>query len=127
MTDSIYVLISGTRYWSEPEQAKQATWNALDLAKTIWDRTFVLVHGGAVGVDSFAEEWAKVNRIETEVYIPDYSKYGNRAPIIRNQQMLDLPLAYVIVIWNGVSKGTSFVIDKAKKKNLPMFQVVLTS
>lgn len=74
----------------------------------------VIVSGGAVGVDSFAEKWAKEYGLKTEVYLPEWDKYGKQAGIIRNQLIVDNS-EKVVAFWDGKSKGTLNTIERALK------------
>ena len=74
--------------------------------------------GGARGVDTSAREYAHANGIKLTEFLPDYDKYGRRAPIIRN----DLIVEYadmVIAFWDGKSRGTQYVIRKCRETNTP--------
>lgn len=78
-------------------------------------RVDLVISGGAKGVDTIAEGWAKQNGIEIRVIHPDYHSHLPRvAPLIRNREIVNLS-DYVIAFWDGQSRGTSFVIDYAKK------------
>lgn len=48
-----------------------------------------IVTGGANGVDSIAELFAKQNHIKRSVFLPQYETYGKRAPLIRNNVILE--------------------------------------
>ena len=74
----------------------------------------VIVSGGAVGVDSFAETWAKYYELKTEIYLPEWDKYGKQAGIIRNQLIVDNS-EKVVAFWDGKSKGTLNTIERALK------------
>lgn len=73
-----------------------------------------IVSGGAVGVDSCAAEYAKMNGIKLTEFLPEYALYGRAAPIVRNKKIVDYA-DKVIVFWNGSSKGTLSVIKYAEK------------
>ncbi len=77
-----------------------------------------IVSGGAVGVDSCAEQYAKENGIKLTVFPPQYERYGRAAPIVRNKEIVDYA-DKIIVFWNGSSKGTLSVIKYAKKTAKP--------
>jgi len=47
---------------------------------------------------------------------PRYDLYGRAAPIKRNEQMVDISDA-VLIIWDGRSKGTQYTLKYAKKSN----------
>lgn len=72
-----------------------------------------VVHGGAIGVDTLAEQWAKNNNIESIIFPPNYEVYGKRAPLVRDKEMVDYA-DLVIAFWDGQSHGTKYVIDYCK-------------
>jgi hypothetical protein len=74
----------------------------------------VIVSGGAIGIDTQARIYALKNNIQLIEFLPDYKKFGRSAPLIRNRQIID-SCDVLIAYWDGVSKGTKFTIDAAKK------------
>lgn len=76
--------------------------------------TTEIVSGGARGVDSCAAALAREMDIKLTVFLPEYERYGRAAPIVRNKQIVDYA-DRVIVIWDGESHGSKFVIDYCKK------------
>ena len=85
-----------------------------------------IVSGGAVGVDSCAEKYAKTNNIVLRVFLPDYQKFGRAAPIVRNKQIVDYADT-VIAFWDGKSKGTLSVIKYCEKMGIPCRIVMMNS
>lgn len=79
-----------------------------------------VVSGGARGVDSLAERYAKDRSIPFEEFPADWNKHGKSAGYRRNEQMADNADA-LIAIWDGESKGTKHMIDIAKRKGLQGF------
>jgi len=77
-----------------------------------------IVSGGARGVDECAARYALSRGIKLTEFLPEYSKYGRSAPIIRNKQIVDYA-DEVIAFWNGKSKGTLSVINYCKKTGKP--------
>ena len=73
-----------------------------------------IVSGGAKGVDACAEEYAKSKGLKLTRFLPQYDRYGNAAPLIRNKQIVEYA-DKVIAFWDGKSKGTRYVIEYAKK------------
>ena len=63
-----------------------------------------IISGGAHGVDSLAEQYADLHRLSKYIARPRYDLYGRAAPLKRNEQMVDMADA-VLVIWDGYSKG----------------------
>ena len=74
-----------------------------------------IVSGGAVGVDFCAAEYAKLKRLKLTEFLPQYERYGRAAPIKRNERMVEMADA-VLVIWDGTSKGTEHTIAYAEKQ-----------
>ena len=77
-----------------------------------------IVSGGAAGVDRCAAEYAKGNGIKLTEFLPEYSRYGRAAPIVRNRQIVDFA-DRVIVFWDGDSRGSLSVIKYAKRVGKP--------
>ena len=86
-----------------------------DLSPHVPEGVEVVISGGATGVDTLAEEYADRNRISKMILRPDYARYGRGAPLKRNEEMVDLADA-VLVVWDGVSRGTKYTIDYAEKQ-----------
>ncbi len=78
--------------------------------------TTEIVSGGAAGIDQCARAYALAHEIKLVEFRPDYAKYGRAAPIRQNDEIIayaDLVLAF----WDGVSKGTDYVIQQCRKQN----------
>lgn len=72
-----------------------------------------IVTGGAAGVDTIAEKWAKKHNIEWVCYLPQYEIYGGKyAPLVRNKQMIEYA-DECVAFWDGKSKGTLMTIEYA--------------
>lgn len=71
-----------------------------------------IISGGANGVDSIAEYWAKSHKIDFVAFLPNYKIYGKRAPLVRDEEMVDAA-DVVIAFWDGVSTGTLYTIQYA--------------
>lgn len=86
--------------------------------------TTEIVSGGARGVDASAREYALRHGLKLTEYLPEYSRYKRAAPLKRNITIIenaDLVLAF----WDGKSKGTKYVIDNCKKRNIPVEVTIL--
>jgi predicted Rossmann fold nucleotide-binding protein DprA/Smf involved in DNA uptake len=90
-----------------------------DLSPYIPNETDTVISGGADGVDRLAEQYADLHRLSKYIVRPRYDFYGRAAPIKRNEQMVDMADA-VIVVWDGQSKGAKSTITYAKKCNKPL-------
>ena len=79
----------------------------------------MVISGGAVGVDSWAEEAAKKAGLSTHILPAEWSKYGKVAGFMRNGQIVALS-AKVVAFWDGESRGTLDTIKKAVKSGKPV-------
>ena len=79
-----------------------------------------IVSGGARGVDSLGEKYAKNKGIAVKVFKPDWDKYGKSAGIIRNYEMAKY-CDRAIVIHNG-SNGSLNMIKNLIKFNKDFFE-----
>lgn len=73
----------------------------------------LIICGGANGIDTIAEKYADRKRISKLVLRTEYNRYKRGAPLKRNKTMVELA-DKVLVIWDGVSRGTKSTIDYAK-------------
>ena len=85
------------------------------LAPYIPEDTDTIISGGAKGIDTLAEQYAEQNGLKKIIIKPEYEKYGKAAPIKRNETMVDIA-DVVLIVWDGVSKGTKSTINYAKTK-----------
>jgi len=90
----------------------------------IFGKPTKIISGGAIGVDSFAGEYAGINKIELQIFRPNWAKYGRKAGFIRNEDIIkncDICLA----IWDGESHGTKHDLGLCEqyKKDLVLFNV----
>jgi hypothetical protein len=106
------ILVCGSRGWESVWQVRMV-YAELDKAKPT-----EIISGGARGADRVAEVWAKTNSVPITVFTPDWNKYGRRAGVLRNNQMLDKKPDLVLAFWDGLSKGTKHTIDEARRRNI---------
>jgi len=88
----------------------------LNYYKFIFGNPIKVISGGAKGIDTIGEEWANSLDIETQIFLPDWDKYGKSAGFIRNEDIIkncDVCLA----IWDGESNGTKNDFDLCEKYN----------
>lgn len=85
-----------------------------------------IVSGGAVGVDSLAEEYAIVNNIKlTRFPVHDFEwKVSRSAGLVRNRKMAGYAEA-LIAIWNGRSPGTKNMIETARSSQILVYTYIL--
>lgn len=87
-----------------------------DISPCIPAEADTIISGGAAGIDRLAEQYADAHRLSKYIIRPRYDLYGRAAPLRRNEQMVDMADA-VLVIWNGRSKGTQYTLEYAKRIN----------
>lgn len=78
-----------------------------------------IVSGGARGIDTCAKNYALEHGLELTEFLPEYSRYGRGAPLRRNITIIEYA-DLVLAFWDGKSRGTKFVIDNCKKRNIPV-------
>ena len=77
-----------------------------------------IVSGGARGVDSLAEEYAKERNLPITVFKPDWERHGRKAGFVRNVQIVN-HCDHLLAFWDEKSKGTKHSIDTARRKGKP--------
>ena len=81
--------------------------------------TRVIISGGAGGVDAWAEEFARLRGFEFVKILPDYQKYGKRAPAVRNRELVRRA-DYVLAVWDYKSRGTAHAIVCCIEEGVPV-------
>lgn len=107
-------IVAGCRDFTDYEVVKAV------LDSPPWEITEV-VSGGARGVDSLGERWARENGVTCATFLPDWS-VGRQAGPIRNIEMAKYAEA-LIAFWNNKSKGTGHMISVARDRKLKVFVV----
>lgn len=90
----------------------------IDIASHLPFVPTAIISGGAVGADTYAREYAIKNKIPLVEYLPEYGRYGRRAPIMRDIKIVE-NCDFLLAFWNGISRGTKFTINYAKRKGVP--------
>lgn len=81
-----------------------------------------IISGGATGVDSLAEQYARENNIPFVEVTPDYKIFGRQAPLVRNSKIVELA-DKVLAFWDYQSKGTAHTISECVRLNVP-FEII---
>lgn len=97
----------------------------IDFDAYIKQKPECVITGGAIGVDTLAEEWARRNNIRTIIIKPNYEKYKKYAPLKRNHEIVN-ECDEIIAFWDGRSKGTYYTMQLAQKeeKKLTIVNIV---
>jgi hypothetical protein len=102
------IAVVGSRHFGALERVRAL---GRSLGQIQSQRTIV-VSGGAKGVDEVAIQEAKRLKLLTEVIPADWKKYGLAAGPIRNTELV-ARVDRVCVFWDGQSRGTKDVMEKA--------------
>lgn len=78
-----------------------------------------IISGGAAGVDTLAEQAAALRGISFYKILPDYGKYGKKAPLLRNTQMAE-SADRVVAFWDFESRGTAHMIVECIRLHVPV-------
>ena len=83
------------------------------------EETTEIISGGARGVDASAKDYALQHGLKLTEYLPEYARDGRAAPLKRNITIIEIA-DLVLAFWDGASRGTKYVIDNCKKRNIPV-------
>lgn len=107
------VLVCGSRTWDRH--------GPIYYAIGTLPRESVVIHGAAPGADRIAAQWAHYFNHHVEAYPADWKRHGKAAGPIRNQRMLDEGKPdKVLAFWDGTSRGTKDMIDRARQAGVPV-------
>lgn len=113
------LLVTGGREYDDAWRVRKVL-QGLDIAFGIE----VLIHGGARGADSLADDWWFENepRVKRIVERPDYDRYPPRlAPLRRNDKLFTHSPDLVVAFPGG--GGTAYTVRKAKSLHVPVIEV----
>ena len=75
-----------------------------------------IISGGAIGADTLAQEFAQKHNLKLNVFLPNWTKYGKSAGVVRNKDIIQNSDT-VFAFWDEKSKGTHNIISLSKKLN----------
>ena len=98
------------------------------LLQAIQESGFEITHvisGGARGVDTLAEKYAKEHEIPITIYYAQWNKFAaigqtKRAGHERNKVMAENGEA-LVALWDGHSAGTGNMVDNARTRGLKIY------
>ncbi|ATW60194.1 ssDNA binding protein [Mycobacterium phage Ph8s] len=114
------VLITGSRVWKD----RTTIWGALEAELQRSPNGLIVVHGGARGADDIADRWAWGMRpgfnVTPELHRADWDRYGKRAGILRNIEMVKAGADVCLAFPLGNSVGTRHCMGAAEKAGIPV-------
>ena len=114
--------IVGSRDYNNYENTKNIVLEGIKSFNNMYTISDIMeiVSGGANGVDMMAKLLAKEYNIKFTEYKAEWDKYGRKAGPIRNQLIVDQS-THLIALPTKKSVGTLITINKAEKKNIPIY------
>lgn len=114
-----YCLVAGSRTITDYNYIKET------LDYFLQNKTEItIVSGGARGVDSLAERYAKERNYGLKIFPADWDRYGKQAGYIRNDEMHKYISQFsdrgIVAFWDGKSKGTAHNFGLATKYDTPI-------
>lgn len=108
------ILVTGSRYLTIGGPIGQALCDVWDDMGRPLDAT--LVHGGARGADTMAEESWVANGLPVERHLAKWHLYGSAAGPRRNQEMVDLgaDVCLAFYLYGAENRGTSDCAERAR-------------
>lgn len=107
------VLVSGSRSIKDINLIGQTLQETLPK-----DPNVTVIVGGAIGIDLSVAEYCIQNGIDIDIMYADWNTHGKSAGMIRNVEMLNMDVDEVLVIWDGVSRGTQHTLKESIKRNI---------
>lgn len=111
------ILVCGSRIWTSYERIAEVLGRYFPISE--------IIHGGCVGADAMAGDYAKATDTKCTVYPADWNRYGKAAGPIRNRLMLDQKPNLVIAFHEEIdkSKGTRDCYEEAIRRGIPVHLV----
>lgn len=89
------------------------------LLRYMPENVTAIISGGAKGIDALAEVFASSQNLPLLKILPNYAKYGKRAPLMRNKEIVR-KADCVLAIWDYKSRGTAHAIVCCIEQGTPV-------
>jgi hypothetical protein len=112
------IIIAGSRTFTDYQKLSEV------CDQFLQDQTDIEIVSGAYykGADKLGEQYAKERGFKITQFPADWKRFGRAAGPKRNEQMANYANA-LIAFWDGKSKGTLNMIDKANSFDLRLIIV----
>lgn len=110
----VRVIVCGGRNYSDGSTVARVL-SSLD------PRSLTVVHGGAPGADSLADDWCRTFGVAVDPHPADWKRYGRAAGPIRNREMVNAGADLVIAFPGG--DGTADCVRAAYDADLTVLEV----
>lgn len=109
------VLVCGSRGWQDELVVHE------ELRKLSLEGFGSLIHGGARGADSIADQEARLLGYAVKEFPANWELYGRSAGMLRNEQMANQGPDLVLAFWLGpTSRGTEHMVRLARGLGIPV-------
>ena len=115
----IKIAVTGGRNYKNENRVYTVLSNAFSV---YGDRMYLIIGDCRTGLDAIAKEWAQNLGVEHKIYVAEWSKYGNIAGPIRNEEMIKAGPKFLIAFPGGA--GTYNCISIAEHNNIPVIKVL---
>jgi hypothetical protein len=107
------VIIAGSRGFNDYEKLKNYCTHVLQNIQ----EEIEIVSGTANGADKLGEQYSEEMGYKLTKFPANWDKHGKAAGSFRNKEMAEYADA-LIAFWDGKSRGTSDMINKARRYKL---------
>lgn len=119
----IKLIIAGTRSLDD-DTVYDALVEFFERERALYSSITEVVSGTARGVDRVGELFAFNAGLPVKQFPADWDVHGKSAGHIRNGVMADYADA-LLLVWDGVSKGSANMLKCATNNRLTIYQIVL--
>ncbi len=106
------IIVCGSRGWTDRERVADRLFDVPTDA--------TIVHGDTKGADRLAHQEAEKLGLLVEPHPADWDKHGKGAGPYRNTEMAKLGADLCIAFWDGRSRGTLDMIQRAVLFSIPV-------
>ena len=115
MNDLIKIGVTGGRFYNDRDRV----YSTLDDTYKRYPN-MLLIAGGAAGADTLAEEWADDRLVPKLIFHAKWKLYGRKAGPIRNRQMADFGIKFLIAFPGNV--GTQDMMNYCQSKGIMIWK-----
>lgn len=123
------IAVVGSRNITDVETIIGCLFEAIEKYSVHPDDSITIISGGAKGVDTVAQNFAKEKGLDFVLFKPYHmidpsTEYSPKFFFARNKQIAD-NADIVVVVWDGKSHGTKHMIDYCKKRKKTYFLTIV--
>lgn len=120
------VIIAGSRHLVVQSDFLKNLFNFFEIPK---NRITLIRHGDADGIDTCGKIFAMATNLN-HISHPYKKELGRAGGPVRNREMAEAVAksetgGCLVLIWDGVSKGSLSMKTEARKLNIPIFEIIL--